>query len=237
MGLFQQRLAERRRQQHGAAETLEQQFFPAPAKPKTFTQAPPREQARKNKRQNSTVYHLRCAVCDEPFTAKRPEARYCSNRCSGRAERSRKATPRTVKPKPEKHGIRDFTCVVCETPFKSGMPWAKYCSRSCRDKSPAAKLKTVKRDLDQLICLHCESTFTPYDPHQIYCSQRCREHAANRRQWQRVKFVPEERVCKGCGETYTATHRTRKHCSDKCQISWKNRTARARKRTAKGGDA
>lgn len=71
------------------------------------------------------VSTVRCAGCGGAFKAKRPDAKWCSDRCSKRHHHGHRALAlETVR-----------KCVVCGSEFRAAR--ARACSRKCRRKAAA----------------------------------------------------------------------------------------------------
>lgn len=142
MGLFQQRLAERRRQQHGAA-TLDITDLGTPdiddvelstrtgrspeywrisreprKAPVTKPVTPPARKVR-------DPYTITCKQCGKTATRKSHAALYCSILCQNRAHKAN-------EPKRPKHHLN---CIVCDQPIGSDRrAQAKHCSDACARK-------------------------------------------------------------------------------------------------------
>lgn len=83
------------------------------------------------------AHRIVCAICEEPFEAKQPHARYCSSNCRrvGRNadQKRREAKLRQSSFQPRRDG-RCLACLACGASFVARRSDAKYCSKECGDR-------------------------------------------------------------------------------------------------------
>lgn len=72
-------------------------------------------------------YQVNCFLCGKVFYARRPEARYCSYRCTNDANIARRRDRRKQ--------ARNKYCAYCKKAFTAKRRDAKYCSPACRQAS------------------------------------------------------------------------------------------------------
>lgn len=139
MGLFQQRLSERRRQQHGAQLDITDLGTPdiedVELVARTSTTAEQRRNLRLTSVRQRTVtpparkvrdpYTITCKQCGKTATRKSHAALYCSILCQNRAHKAN-------EPKRPKHHLN---CIVCDQPIgPDRRAHAKHCSDACARK-------------------------------------------------------------------------------------------------------
>ena len=73
---------------------------------------------------------MKCAQCGKEFepAKRRPNQKYCSEQCRGKAHWARKKLLNPHSPKPKK-------CVYCGKEFEPYRSYQKYCSHKCKDES------------------------------------------------------------------------------------------------------
>lgn len=75
--------------------------------------------------QGPSSFELRCAWCEQPFTAKRPDARVCSGWCYGKKYDFDHNLTTSVRPP------RPRACAVCGADISHKRAEARYCSNAC----------------------------------------------------------------------------------------------------------
>ena len=81
-------------------------------------------------------YIQACEVCGQRFDAMRPEALYCSTRCSNDAYTERRRARRAQ--------AREKTCEVCSSNFTATRADTKTCSPACKQKAYRLRKKTLE---------------------------------------------------------------------------------------------
>lgn len=75
----------------------------------------------------SRCYKISCRHCGKEFFAQRPDARYCSYRCTNDAYIQRRRARRAAS--------RQKKCATCGTGFVAQRKDAKYCNNACKQKA------------------------------------------------------------------------------------------------------
>lgn len=169
----------------------------------------------------STRAHAKtCAQCGTPFTARRSDARFCSQRCScryraGKMHRrscqecgtdisdrmgnARYCPPCSAERAAKVHGRSPalIRCASCGTEFTNRTGREKFCTRTCSGR--AARARQLDTPLS-MTCPACGERFQTFDVRTVACSTACK-------QWVRKHpGVPRlvDGQCETCGETFRA---------------------------------
>lgn len=108
----------------------------------------------------------RCELCRATFTARRSDARFCSQSCRQKAARKSSAKQR-------RKAKRVDICVQCHEPFVAVGPKKQYCSHACRQEA----YRQRQRIIAELVRL---------SEHQHYSAQAVKEHV---RGWSYSRLV------------------------------------------------
>lgn len=192
----------------------------------------------------AAAVHAKCCVkCGAAFTASKPTAAYCSQRCRESAKRARERAagkrahtgtrPWEDRPCRECAGLyrvrKDNTRVFCSDACK--VAWRE----ASRGPRPVSYRLAYRRS-----CGECGERFSPPGG-AAYCSERCRGRAINKAA---TAHKRRPRPCKGCGETFTPAYGRAQsaYCTSSCakrtlrRIGKAARKARIRKATVEPVD-
>lgn len=153
----------------------------------------------------STRYNKVCAVCDEPFVARLPYAKLCSDRCKNWSSR---APGR--KPPPRRNAVRG--CEQCGKSMAGRHSNARFCDDRCwhRFHNPPADL-TVP-----IVCDVCSSEFYRKSERGTapkFCTNRCEQW---RRRHPDAEWIASGRRCDHCGTDIDHMRNGARFCSPIC---------------------
>lgn len=170
-----------------------------------------------------------CQQCRTTFISRRPNHRYCSDRCTNAASRAR----RPGRPQnPRRFYMR--RCRRCAVTFASFRDTARHCSPTCAkamqqarrrmrglssDRPVARPIRYPDGPLPPRSCVSCGQAYRPRITRQRYCSALCRSRAdgkvANRRRRglgrlvgrdaRRFVFDRDRFICWLCGRSTDPT--------------------------------
>lgn len=157
-----------------------------------------------------------CPHCKSQFSHRRPNAIYCSPRCTGRAaERRKERRPSRRRQRQRERQLRrdrekrlrrrlSAKCLTCGADMNIGMRGIlrKYCSPQCRPSVIALRKSKC--------CPICGQNF--FGPNHRYCSPECRA-AFNRHRLERQKKPPPPpRLCLFCKQEFQPRRSTQIYC-------------------------
>lgn len=150
-----------------------------------------------------------CHGCAGSFESSRPEAKFCSRRCSTMGKPTQHTRPTEQRP-----------CRRCGCAFTVRRDNdRRYCTDHCRTADAALKLAErrgtrVSVTTHHRPCEGCGSRFHTTSAVQRYCSLGCREE-----QTRQAAFVHTraEKVCSYCGGQFSPTHGSTVYCCETCR--------------------
>lgn len=164
---------------------------------------------KENPEQSSkTVYTKICFTCGIDFTSFNEKAKYCSNGCSGKANKKTEHYRTTV----------EKTCPVCGINFYTINKKQITCSQSCGRKHGNEKLKKF------YVCEYCGRKFSGENAfRKKFCGKICaanalfgtvEERAARKMAEYQSRLVAKE--CPFCGKDFETTLSYKRYCSGEC---------------------
>lgn len=157
----------------------------------------------------------RCEECNNEYTPKRYDQKYCSKDCRLIVEKN--AYVSIIDKTPRK-------CMVCNKEYIPKATNQKYCSRECRliveknaDVRPGREWDKTPRK-----CIQCNKEYTPKAPNNIYCGPECSKvytkvyqhqvYRADNPEWDKTP-----RKCEECNSEYTPKQPSQKYCTKDCR--------------------
>lgn len=161
----------------------------------------------------------KCEFCSSKFETNQPYAKYCSSKCSKKAQHIREKEKYGGVPRVQAY---TYTCIHCGNEYHpKTKDRNKFCSRECAYEYKKSKPKEVKKP----ICVICGNKFDGKSYYK-YCSAVCKNIA---KKANKPKTCYNIR-CTICGMEFEGNRSNMKYCSDRCRKYAENRRAEIRRR-------